>query len=80
LAADALAALGECAVSPLTETLRSEDAAVRIEAARALASIDDPAVIAPLFAALDDDSSLVTYWAKEGLQRRGVGMVFFKPS
>ena len=80
LAADALAALGECAVSPLTETLRSEDAAVRIEATRALASIDDPSVIAPLFAALDDDSSLVTYWAEEGLQRRGVGMVFFKPS
>ncbi len=80
LAADALAALGECAVSPLTEALRSEDAAVRIEAARALASIDDPSVIAPLFTALDDDSSLVTHWAEEGLQRRGVGMVFFKPS
>jgi HEAT repeat protein len=80
LAADALAALGECAISPLTETLRSEDAAVRIEATRALASIDDPSVIAPLFAALEDDSSLVTYWAEEGLQRRGVGMVFFKPS
>ena len=80
LAADALAALGECAVSPLTEALRSEDAAVRIEATRALASIDDPSVIAPLFTALDDDSSLVTHWAEEGLQRRGVGMVFFKPS
>ncbi len=80
LAADALAALGECAVSPLTEALRSEDAAVRIEAARALAAIDDPSTIAPLFTALDDDSSLVTHWAEEGLQRRGVGMVFFKPS
>jgi HEAT repeat protein len=80
LAADALAALGESAVSPLTEAMRSEDAAVRIEAARALASIDDPSVIAPLFAALDDASSIVTHWAEEGLQRRGVGMVFFKPS
>ncbi|HUS85221.1 MAG TPA: HEAT repeat domain-containing protein [Anaerolineales bacterium] len=80
LAADALAALGECAVSPLTEALRSEDAAIRIEAARALASIDDPSVIAPLFTALDDVSSIVTHWAEEGLQRRGVGMVFFKPS
>jgi HEAT repeat protein len=80
LAADALAALGESAVSPLTEALRSEYASVRIEAARALASIDDPSIIAPLFTALDDDSSLVTHWAEEGLQRRGVGMVFFKPS
>ncbi len=80
LAADALAALGERAVSPLTEALRSEYAAIRIEAVRALASIDDPSIIAPLFTALDDDSSIVTHWAEEGLRRRGVGMVFLNPS
>jgi HEAT repeat protein len=79
LAGDALAALGEHAISPLTEALRSENPAVRIEAARALASIEDPDVIAPLFAALDDPSALVVHWAELGLERQGVGMVFYQP-
>jgi len=79
LAGDALMALGEQAISPLTEALRDANPAVRIEAARALAAIDDPTVIAPLFAALDDPSALVVHWSELGLQRLGVGMVFYKP-
>jgi HEAT repeat protein len=79
LAGDALAALGDQAVSPLTEALRDANPAVRIEAARALAAIDDPAVIAPLFSVLDDSSALVVHWAELGLQRLGVGMVFYQP-
>jgi len=79
LAGDALASLGEAAVSPLTIALRDKNSAVRIEAARALAAIDDTAVIAPLFTALDDSSALVVHWAELGLQRLGVGMVFYQP-
>jgi HEAT repeat protein len=79
LAGDALIALGTLAVSPLTEALRDDHPAVRIEAARALAHIDDPAVIAPLFAALEDQSAFVIYWAEFGLQRMGVGMVYYDP-
>ncbi len=79
LAGDALIALGALAVSPLTEVLRDINPSVRIEAARALAHINDSAVIAPLFAALEDRSALVIYWAELGLQRMGVGMVYYNP-
>ena len=78
LAAGALAALGTEAVSPLTVALRSQDAAVRIEAVRALAHIDDPSVVPTLFAALSDPSAVVGHLAEEGLNRLGVGMVYFE--
>jgi HEAT repeat protein len=79
LAADALIALGERALESITKALRSDDPAVRIEAARALAQMEDPAAIPPLFAALDDPSQLVVHWAERGLEKLGVGMMFFKP-
>lgn len=79
LAADALVALGESALESLTKALRSDDPAVRIEAARALAQMEDPGAIPPLFAALDDPSRLVVHWAERGLEKLGVGMMFFKP-
>jgi HEAT repeat protein len=79
LAADALTALGEQAISPLTEALRAPASTVRSEAARALSMMDDTAVIAPLFSALDDPSALVVHWAEQGLARLGVGMTFFNP-
>lgn len=79
LAADALVALGESALESLTKALRSEDPAVRIEAARALSQMEDPSAIPPLFAALDDPSQLVVYWAERGLEKLGIGMMFFKP-
>jgi HEAT repeat protein len=80
LAADALAAMGEQAITPLTEALRATESTVRSEAARALSMLDDPSVIPPLFAALDDPSPLVVHWAEQGLTRLGVGMTFFDPS
>jgi HEAT repeat protein len=79
LAADALVALGEGALESLTKALRSENPAVRIEAARALAQMEDPSAIPPLFAALDDSSQLVVHWAERGLEKLGIGMMFFKP-
>jgi HEAT repeat protein len=51
---------------------------VRIEAVRALAHIDDPAVVPTLFAALSDPSAIVVHLAEEGLNRMGIGTVFFE--
>lgn len=79
LASDALSAIGSESVSPLTIALRDEDPSVRIEAARALSKIEDGAAIPALFAALTDPSRMVAYWAEEGLNRQGMGMVFLEP-
>jgi HEAT repeat protein len=79
LAADALVAIGPVAIQALSIAMESPDPAVRIEAVRALAAIDDPRALPALFAALDDPSPLVGYWAEQGLERLGVGMLFFKP-
>ena len=79
LAADALAATGEAATGALIATLREGTPAARIEAARALAQLGDKASIPALFEALDSPSPFVEHWANEGLERMGVGMVFFNP-
>ncbi len=79
LAADALAAVGEAATGALIQTLREGTPAARIEAARALAQLGDKASIPALFEALDSPSPFVEHWANEGLERMGVGMVFFNP-
>jgi HEAT repeat protein len=59
--------------------LRGDYPAARIQAARALALIGDTRAIPELFNALDGDSALLEYWAGEGLEKMGVGMVFFTP-
>ncbi|HSF83511.1 MAG TPA: HEAT repeat domain-containing protein [Anaerolineales bacterium] len=79
LAANALIAIGTSATTKLLEVLNSSPEAVRLEAARALAMIADQRAIPSLFQALDGDSALLEYWANEGLERMGVGMMFFKP-
>jgi HEAT repeat protein len=79
LAGDALVEVGKPAVPALLEALVGAPPSVRIEVVRALALIEDESVIPALFAALDDESAVVEYWADEGLQRQGVGMTFFKP-
>jgi HEAT repeat protein len=79
LAADALAATGPAAVPALLEVMQTGQQAARLEAVRALALIGDTRAIPALFAALDEGSALIEYWADEGLQRMGVGMTFFQP-
>ena len=79
LAADALAEIGEPAVPALLEVVQNGKQAARLEAVRALAKIGDHRSIPALFAALDEGSALMEYWASEGLERMGVGMMFFKP-
>jgi HEAT repeat protein len=79
LAGDALAALGAPAIPYLAVASQDPDPAVRIEAVRALAETRHPDAIGPLFKCIDDSSSLVTHWAEEGLDRLGIGMMFFSP-
>jgi HEAT repeat protein len=79
LAGDAMAALEIDSVDSLTIAARSDSPAVRIEAIRALALMAAPEATGPLFAALDDRSSMVVHWAEQGLERRGLGMTFFRP-
>lgn len=79
LAVDALTALGGEAVPALIETLAGGSARARLGAARALAEIGDPRAIPALFSVLDDESALIEHWASQGLERMGVGMVFFRP-
>jgi HEAT repeat protein len=79
LAVGALAAVGEEAVPDLLDVMENGSRAARLKAVRALAMIGDERSIPALFAALDEDSALIEYWASEGLERMGVGMAFFSP-
>ena len=80
LATDSLVRNAPHAVPDLIAALqRDPHPRVRANAARALALIGDPAAIPALFAALEDDSVLVQHWADEGLEKMGVGQVYFKP-
>lgn len=80
LATDALIHIGAPAVPGLIRALENDvESRVRVNAARALALIGDPAAIPALFHALEDESQLVQHWADEGLERLGVGQVYFQP-
>jgi HEAT repeat protein len=79
LAGDALIATGNQALPALIATLENGSQPAKIEAARALALIGDQDSIPALFKAWQHGSTLVQYWAEEGLDRLGVGMQFFRP-
>jgi len=79
LAGDALVAVGSPVVPELMEVMQAGEHVARLEAVRALAKIGDERSIPTLFSALDGGSALIEYWANEGLEKMGVGMVFYKP-
>ena len=79
LAADALAAIGKAATLPLIQVVKEGRKTARLEAVRALAAIGDEDSIATLFSLLEEDSTLMQYWAEEGLEKMGIGMMFFDP-
>lgn len=79
LAGDALVATGTSAVPQLLDVASSGEHIARLEAIRALAKIGDERSIPTLFECLDNSSALIEYWASEGLEKMGVGMVFYKP-
>ena len=79
LAGDALAACGSAATDALALASKDPVPAIRIGAVRALAMNGDPGAVPALYAALEDASAMVEYWACEGLELRGLGMVYFQP-
>lgn len=79
LAGDALIAIGEDAVPALIEVMENNPQPARLEAVRPLSAIGDTRAIPILIKVLDEDSAIMEYWAGQGLEKMGVGMVFFKP-
>jgi HEAT repeat protein len=79
LAASALVAIGKSAVNPLLETFQNANLTVRIHIMQALAEIRDQRAIPLMLNATEIDSAILNYWAKEGLERLGLDMVYIKP-
>jgi HEAT repeat protein len=79
LAGHALSNIGSDAVPELILVMENGSPAARIDAARALAVIQDPRSIPVFMAALSNGSELVKFWAEQGLENLGAEMVYFKP-
>jgi HEAT repeat protein len=80
LAANALSRAGTAATPPLLEVLSEAPQVIRILAMRALSELKDHRAIPVMMKALDDDSAVIQHWAREGLERLGLDLVFMKPS
>jgi HEAT repeat protein len=78
LAANALVRIGGAAVPALIETVTSGAQSARIHALRALAEIKDHRAIPIMMKVMQEDSALLQHWAKEGLDRLGLDMVYIK--
>jgi len=81
LAAKALSVMGPSAVPALVDILkdmRSQNA--RVLALRVLAEIGDHRSIPVLMEAVENDSALAQYWARTGLERLGLNMIYIKPT
>ena len=79
LAANALVKIGGAAVPELIEVVKNASQSTRIHALRALAEIRDHRAIPLMMQVIQEDSALLQHWAKEGLERLGLDMVYIKP-
>ena len=87
LAVNALVKIGSAAVPSLIEVVKRSPERVegnasqsaRIHALRALAEIRDHRAIPVMMKVMEEDSALLQHWAKEGLDRLGLDMVYIKP-
>ena len=79
LAAAALIACGREAVPALLEVFQNGSQKARLEAVRSLATIGDKRAIPALYTAYQEGSAVMEYWANEGLDRLGLGLVLFNP-
>jgi len=79
LSANALVKIGDSAVPSLIETVTKGAQSARIHALRALAEIKDHRAIPIMMKVMQEDSALLQHWAKEGLERLGLDMVYIKP-
>lgn len=79
LAVNALIKVGSAAVPFLIDVVKSASQSARIHALRALAEIRDHRAIPIMMKVMEEDSVLLQHWAKEGLDRLGLDMVYIKP-
>ncbi len=79
LAMNALVKIGKSAVPAMIECVKNKSQSARILALRALAEIRDHRAIPIMMQVMDEDSVLLQHWAKEGLERLGLDMVYIKP-
>jgi HEAT repeat protein len=79
LAVNALVKVGSAGVPALIEVVKSAPQSARIHALRALAEIRDHRAIPVMMQVMEEDSALLQHWAKEGLERLGLDMVYIKP-
>jgi HEAT repeat protein len=79
LAVNALVKIGSPAVPALIDIVKSAPQSARIHALRALAEIRDHRAIPVMMKVMEEDSVLLQHWAKEGLDRLGLDMVYIKP-
>jgi HEAT repeat protein len=87
LAVNALVKIGAAAVPALIEVVKLRPEGVegnspqsaRIHALRALVEIRDHRAIPVMMKVMEEDSALLQHWAKEGLDRLGLDMVYIKP-
>lgn len=79
LAVNALVKIGSPAVPALMEVVKKAPQSARIHALRALAEIRDHRAIPVMMKVMEEDSVLLQHWAKEGLDRLGLDMVYIKP-
>ena len=93
LAVNALVKIGKAAVPALIDVVKpnpegsstaphgegNAPQSARIHALRALAEIRDHRAIPVMMKVMEEDSALLQHWAKEGLDRLGLDMVYMKP-
>jgi len=79
LAVNALVKVGGGAVPSLIEVVKNASQSARIHALRALAEIRDQRAIPIMMKVMEENSVLLQHWAKEGLERLGLDMVYIKP-
>jgi HEAT repeat protein len=79
LAANALVKIGGPSVPNLLEVMKEAPTSIRITALRALSEIRDHRAIPVMMKCLGEESAVLQYWAREGLDRLGLNMVYVKP-
>jgi HEAT repeat protein len=81
LAGNALVKIGSPSVPNLLKVMKEVQLGIRTRsvALRALSEICDQRAIPAMMKSLGEESALLQYWAKEGLERLGLDMVYMKP-
>jgi len=79
LAVNALVKIGEACVPLLIEAYEQAPARGRIQIMRALAELRDHRGIKLMMGAMSEESAALHYWAREGLEKLGLNMVYLRP-